>query len=601
MFMLLRYWILFVIAVVSPAQTFTTLASFNGTNGNEPLGPVVQGADGNFYGTTELGGANNLGTIFKISAGTLSTVYSFGGSGGCGCSSPTAGLIQATDGNLYGTTSGDSTIFKITSAGTFTALYKVASTSDGGGLQAGLIQATDGNFYGTASTGGSGYGTIFKVTPGGVFTVLHTFAGTDGSAPVAGLVQGTDGNFYGTTSAGGASNDGTVFKITPGGTLTTLYSFAGTDGEDPHGGLVEGSDGNFYGTTVSGPGGAGTIFKITPAGTLTTLHAFSTSTDKGWGPFGGLIQATDGSFYGTAYYGDSTVFKITPAGALTPLYVFDSAKPAAGVIEGADGNLYGTTQYGGANSDGSVFELQTMLPVATGPSITLIQNAEGGASTVAPNTWVTLKGSNLAPAGDSRIWMASDFVNGQLPTALDGVSVTVNGAAAYVYYISPTQVNVLTARGALSGSVEVVLTNGTASAPFSVQTQAESPSFFVFNGGPYIAATHLNGSLIGPTTLYPGYSTPAAPGETIVLYANGFGATSVPVIAGAETQSGTLTPLPVVTVGLVNATVLFAGLVAPGEFQFNIVLPSSLSSADQPVTATYNGLTTQAGTLITVQ
>lgn len=191
--------------------------------------------------------------------------------------------------------------------------------------------------------------------------------------------------------------------------------------------------------------------------------------------------------------------------------------------------------------------------------------------------------------------------SGQMPTVLDGVSVTINGTAAYIYYISPTQVNVLTAPGTLPESVEAVLTNGTPSAPLSVQAKAESPSFFIFNGGPYITATHLDGTLIGPTTLYPGYSTPAAPGETVILYANGFGATSVPVVAGAETQSGALIPLPVVAVGGVNATVLFAGLVAPGEFQFNIVLPSSLSSEDQPITATYNGLTTQTGTLITVQ
>jgi|SRR5580704_9450511 uncharacterized protein (TIGR03437 family) len=128
---------------------------------------------------------------------------------------------------------------------------------------------------------------------------------------------------------------------------------------------------------------------------------------------------------------------------------------------------------------------------------------------------------------------------------------------------------------------------------------AESPSFFVFNSGPYITSTHLNESLIGSTSLYPGNSTPASPG--IAVYANGFGSTTVPVVAGAETQSGTLAPLPVVTIGGVNATVLFAGLVAPGEFQLNVVVPPSLSSADQPVTATYKGFTTQAGTLITVQ
>jgi uncharacterized protein (TIGR03437 family) len=240
------------------------------------------------------------------------------------------------------------------------------------------------------------------------------------------------------------------------------------------------------------------------------------------------------------------------------------------------------------------------LPQLT-PTITLVANAESQAAVIASNTWVEIKGSGLAPAGDTRIWAASDFVNGQMPTNLDGVSVTVNGAPAYIYYISPAQVNVLTPPGAPSGSVPVVLTNGTPSAAFSVQAQAESLSFFVFNGGPYIAATHLNGGLIGPTTLYPGASTPAAPDETIVIYANGFGATSVPVAAGAETQSGTLSPLPVITIGGIAAMVEYAGLSgAPGEFQFNVVVPPSLSAGDQAIVATYSGLTTQAGTLVTV-
>jgi len=237
------------------------------------------------------------------------------------------------------------------------------------------------------------------------------------------------------------------------------------------------------------------------------------------------------------------------------------------------------------------------------PVITLVANAEGEAPVIAPNTWVEIKGTDLAPAGDTRIWGTSDFVNHQLPIDLDGVSVTVNGAAAYIYYISPTQVNILTPPGPLSGPVDVVLTNGTPSTAFSVQAQAESPSFFVFNGGPYIAATHLDGSLIGPTTLYPGYSTPAFSGEMIVIYANGFGATSVPAVPGAETQSGVLSPMPVITIGGMAATVEYAGASgAPGEFQFNVVVPASIAgSGDQPIVATYNGLTTQTGTLLTVQ
>lgn len=235
------------------------------------------------------------------------------------------------------------------------------------------------------------------------------------------------------------------------------------------------------------------------------------------------------------------------------------------------------------------------------PEISLVANAEGEAPLIAPNTWVEVKGTDLAPAGDSRIWQASDFTNNQLPTQLDGVSVTVNGNPAYIWYISPTQVNILTPPNALSGTVNVQLTNnGSASAAFAVSSQTLSPSFFVFDGK-HVAATHLSGGLIGPTTLYPGSSTPAAPGELVVLYANGFGSTTVPVTAGSVSQGGSLATLPVVKIGGLNATVQFAGLVAPGEFQFNVVVPNGAASGDQPLTATYNGQTTQTGVVLTVQ
>ena len=188
------------------------------------------------------------------------------------------------------------------------------------------------------------------------------------------------------------------------------------------------------------------------------------------------------------------------------------------------------------------------------PILTLVANAEGENPTIAPNTWVEIKGSNLSKAGDSRIWQTGDFAKNQLPTALDGVSVTVNGKSAYVYYISPTQVNILTPPDAMQGSVDVVLTNnGSSSVAYLAQAQPISPSFFVFNGGPYIAATHVDGALLGPTSLYPGSTTPAKPGETVVLYANGFGPTSTPVVSGSEMQAGTLSPLPVITIGGISA------------------------------------------------
>jgi uncharacterized protein (TIGR03437 family) len=238
----------------------------------------------------------------------------------------------------------------------------------------------------------------------------------------------------------------------------------------------------------------------------------------------------------------------------------------------------------------------------TAPAVGLVANAEGEASAIAPNTWVEIKGANLAPAGDARIWRSADFVNGKMPVQLDGVSATVNGKAAYVYYISPAQVNILTPPDAMTGQAQVVVTNnGFTAAAYTAPAQTASASFFVFNGGPYAAATHANGSLLGPAGLYPGVTTPAKPGETVVLYANGFGPTSAPVVSGSTAQSGNLSPLPAIQIGGIGASVLFAGLVAPGEFQFNVVVPSSLADGDQPILATYNGFATQAGTLITVQ
>jgi len=237
----------------------------------------------------------------------------------------------------------------------------------------------------------------------------------------------------------------------------------------------------------------------------------------------------------------------------------------------------------------------------SGPQIAEVVNAEGESPAIAPNTWVAIRGVNLGPAGDARTWLASDFTGTQMPTQLDGVSVTVNGKSAYVEYISPTQINILTPSTAISGTVQVVVSNnGKATPAFPAQSQALSPSFFVFNGG-YVAATHANGSLLGPATLYPGYTTPAKPGETIVLYANGFGPTQTPIAAGSVVQSGTLATLPVVTIGNATASVAFAGLVAPGEFQFNVVVPSSVPNGDQPITATYGGMTTQTGALVTIQ
>ena len=238
----------------------------------------------------------------------------------------------------------------------------------------------------------------------------------------------------------------------------------------------------------------------------------------------------------------------------------------------------------------------------TAPVITVVANAEGQKPVIAPNTWVEIKGSNLANPGDSRTWQTSDFVGGQMPATLDGVSVTVNGKSAYLYYISPTQINILTPPDAMPATVSVQVTHANLqSLPFTVSASQSSPSFFVFNGGPYVAATHLSGALAGSASLYPGSTTPAAPGETVVLYANGFGATSSPVVSGSSSQGGALSPLPAVTIGGIAAQVSFAGLISPGLYQINVTVPSNAPSGDNAVVSVVNGSPVQPVPLITIQ
>jgi uncharacterized repeat protein (TIGR03803 family) len=363
----------------SSAQTLTTLASFSGSNGANPQSTLIQGIDGSLYGTTSVGGAHNLGTVFKVTlGGTLTSLHDFAGRPSDGAN-PYAGLVQASDGNFYGTTPGGGdhdagTIFKITPTGTLTILHSF-STTDGANPRSALIQGMDGNLYGTTQNGGLGGGTVFKTTLSGTLSTVYKFCTVsncgDGFLSFGGLVQGSDGNFYGTTNQGGANHGGTIFKVTPGGTLTTLYSFCSqmscTDGSNPFGVLTQGIDGNFYGTTGEGGTGIGTVFKITPSGTLTTLHTFSGP--DGGGPEDAMVQATDGNFYGTTnLFGANsggTVFKVTPSGTFSTVYNFcslsncsDGRSSFAGLVQASDGNFYGTTYYGGGPSNsGTAFRL----------------------------------------------------------------------------------------------------------------------------------------------------------------------------------------------------------------------------------------------------
>jgi uncharacterized repeat protein (TIGR03803 family) len=394
---------------IANGQTLIPLWQFGGSSndvdGGNSWSGLIQGRDGNFYGTT--GGTGMVHcTVFKISPqGTLTTLWQFGSlsNDADGNTPATAGLVQGNDGNFYGTTSWGGTnkylgtVYKITSAGTLTPLWQFGSLpNDADGIQpyAGLVQGSDGNFYGTTSEGGTnnpileeGSGTVFKITPSGSLTPLWQFGSlsnnADGRNPLGPLVQGNDGNLYGTTADGGIYNEGSVFKITPSGALTPLWQFTGgTDGAEPIGALVQGSDGSFYGTTIDGgTNGFGTVFKITSAGTLTPLWQFYGLPNNADGsrPFGSLVQGSDGSFYGTTayggtnygeyYYGGGTVFQITPSGTLTVAWQFSYAPPeeangagsVAGLVQGSDGSFYGVTSSDGTNYLGTIFKLTVPL------------------------------------------------------------------------------------------------------------------------------------------------------------------------------------------------------------------------------------------------
>jgi uncharacterized protein (TIGR03437 family) len=232
--------------------------------------------------------------------------------------------------------------------------------------------------------------------------------------------------------------------------------------------------------------------------------------------------------------------------------------------------------------------------------ITQVANAFGESPVIAPNTWIFIKGSNLATT--TRIWAEADFANNQMPTQLDGISVTVNGKKAYVYYVSPVQINVLTPPDAMTGPVQVlVIFNGAVSNISTVQAQAQSLSFFEFPVGNlhYVIAQHLDATTIGPTSLS---LAPAKPGEIIYVAANGFGPTDVPIVSGARTQSGLLPPpFPVVSVGGKPAPVSFAGLIGPGLFVIFFRVPSDAPDGDLSLAATYNGLSIQSNLLISVK
>jgi uncharacterized repeat protein (TIGR03803 family) len=451
----LLFGICLALAIHAPAQTFTVLQNFQESN---PTSALVQGLDGNFYGTMEGGEIGFEGNVYTLTPGGTYTMIA------SPCCYSYAPVVLASNGYFYGSTQGGGTalegnIYKMTASGAESTLYSFCTTTcdDSSGPQGALVQLGNGDIYGTTTS------TIFKITLAGELTTVYNFCpgttceGSDPTTP-SGLMLASDGNFYGLTS--GNNSDGTIFKMTPSGTLTTLHTFSGSDGVAPMGPLVQGRNGYLYGATLTGGTGVsrachvfgfscGTIFKISTAGGFTTVHEFAGK--DGANPSAGLVLATDGNLYGTTYSGGNnindagTVFVISPSGAFATLYDFcsqtsclDGANPAMPLLQATSGVLYGTTRYGGTQTNGTFFSLSRGLP----PFVQTIP-AQGNAGTN-----VIILGNDLTSA----------------------TGVTFHGVSAAFRVISDTEMSATVPSGATTGAVIVTTPSATitSNVPFRV-------------------------------------------------------------------------------------------------------------------------------------
>jgi uncharacterized repeat protein (TIGR03803 family) len=432
------------------AQTFTGLYGFKGADGAFPYAGLVQGADGNLYGTTTGGGAHGSGNVFRITpSGKLTSLYDFCAQPNCPDGQyPVSTLVMGADGDFYGATQNggvyglyNGTIFKISPSGVLTTLHSF-DVVDGLNPYGTLLFASDGNLYGTTNQGGictsgGGCGTVFSISPSGTFTTLYNFClqtgCPDGEFPVGGLIEGSDGNIYGTTNAGGrllcnGGGCGTIFRITKSGVLTTLHFFSKTDGAYPSPALIEAHRGVFYGSTAGGGAtGNGTVFAMTWGGKVTTLYSFN-GTDGG-GPFV-LTAGTDGNFYGTTLGGgrhnQGTLYKITPYGTLTTLHVFAGTfyYYFGALTQYTNGTFFGTTYFGGPANDGTIYNLSVGLK-----AFVKLQPSTGNVGGT-----VSILGSNLSGA----------------------TSVLFNGTPAPFQIVSNTLITATVPAGASSGEVKVM-------------------------------------------------------------------------------------------------------------------------------------------------
>ncbi len=517
-------------AMGAQAQSYTEapIYGFNsGTGGNEPVSNLIQAGDGYLYGTTYEGGSATAcagygcGTIFKVlpDGKNYTVLYTFKDNGDG--AQPYAAPIEGSDGNFYGTTYGTTgtdagSVYQLTPGGTYTTLHAFTNGTDGGFPQDGLVQGSDGNLYGTTSTGGNlsdcakaGCGTIFKVTPTGTFTTVYTFTGgTDGGTPLGGLVEDGAGVFYGTTSAYGANTYGTVFKLS-GTTVTPVYAFCSvnlcTDGEAPESTMWVGLNGDLYGSTVKGgSNGSGSVFQLTTTGTLTTIGNFCTQYGCNDGSeTNGVFLGSDGKYYGTTLYGGmsslGSIYTVTTGSVVTPLISFvggtDALHPYAGALQGADGNFYGTSAGGGANGYGTVWQMVSTPAIAGPVQLTL------GSSSITLNASTTLS------------WKV---VNANA-TTLQQCYATVQGG--------------LTTGGAWTGKQTGTLSAGVYSGSATVKPTAAGTYVYGLTCGGFesgFATLTVNGPKTDSSTTMTATPNPATVGQTVSLKATVTGSGATP-------------------------------------------------------------------------
>jgi uncharacterized repeat protein (TIGR03803 family) len=452
---------LFYITAVSitQAQTFTVIANIN-SNHYQSEG-FIQGADGKLLGFDA--GTGHGAIIDATLTGQVTNVYGFCSQPNCEDGSFPVGIFQAANGTIYGTTedggtNGKGALFKLSPDGEETVLYSfcsLANCTDGWNPYSGPSPTLQGGLIGTTFGGGAkGKGILYEVTSAGKFTRLYSFCGqttcTDGSDPVSPPFQTADGTIYGTTNGGGQFGSGTIYTYTATAGLNTVYSFpTALDGFSAEPMLVQGADGNFYGvTSYLGQSGNGSVFQFTPQGVFTTLYSFCTAAGctDGAGPTG-LIQGNDGNLYGLTSVGgtrgDGTIFEVTPQGVLTVLYSFcqlanclDGNGPLS-LVQDTNGTFYGTTASGGTIGDGTAFSLS----VGLGPFV----KTDPGWGNVGAT--VGILGSNLTGT----------------------TSVTFNGTSATFKVSSDSYIEAEVPVGATSGTIQVATPGGTLNSNFPFQ------------------------------------------------------------------------------------------------------------------------------------